>query len=119
MKQKRLNLLSWFYLGGALCSLVICVWDVIVLGLFAPAVDMTRGIGVAMVCTLGELAITALLVLIGLEMRKRFTAKTFKMMLLLFAGSLFTLIFCLLGEYVVIPPLAGMLLPAVTLLCLR
>ena len=119
MKQKRIKFLGLAYLLGALITLVICIWDVIVLGLSAPAVDMTHGIGVAMVSALSELALCALLVLIGLDMRRKFTAKTLRMGLLLIALSIFTLIMCLVGSYVVIPAILGLVLPAITLLAMR
>lgn len=119
MKQKRIKFLGLAYLLGALITLIICIWDVIVLGLFAPAVDMTHGIGVAMVSALSELALCALLVLIGLDMRRKFTAKTLRMGLLLIALSIFTLIMCLVGSYVVIPAILGLVLPAITLLAMR
>ncbi len=119
MKRKRLNILGLVYLAAALISLIICVWDVIILGLLAPAVDITGGIGVAMVCTLAELAICVLMVIIGVDMRKKFTAKTFKMSLLLAASSIFCLIFCLIGAYVVVPPILGLLLPIATILIIR
>lgn len=118
-KEQRLKILGLGYFGAALISLIICIWDVIVLGLFAPAVDMTHGIGVAMVCTLGELAGCALMVMIGLDLRKKFTAKTLKMGLLLVAISVFTLILSLVGAYVILPALFGMILPALTLLALK
>lgn len=119
MKQKRIKLLGLIYLAAAFLSLIFCVWDVIILGLFAPAVDMTHGIGVAMVCTLGELSLCALLVLMGLDMRKKFTAKTFKLGLLLVAVSIFTLIFCLAGAYIIVGPVLGLVLPIVTLLFIK
>ncbi len=119
MRQKQLKVLSLAYLAAALISFIICFWDVIFLGLFAPAVDMTHGIGVAMVCTLGEWAMTALLVLIALDLRKKFTAKTLKMGLLLIALSVFTLIFCLIGSYNVIPSILGLLLPGITVFFIR
>ncbi len=119
MRERNLKILSWIYIGAAGLSLVICVWNVIVGGLFAPAVDIRGGIGVAMVCTLAELALCALTLLIALDMRKKFTAKTFKMGLLLLGLSLFTLIFLLIGGYNILPPLFGILLPAATLFFIR
>ena len=119
MRQKGLKILFYIYPIAALITLIICIFNVIIGGLFAPAVDIRGGIGVAMVCTLAELALAALMVLIGLDMKKKFTAKTFKMSLLLVGLSLFTIILLLVGGYVVIPSLFGILLPAATLFFIR
>jgi len=119
MRQKGLKILSYVYPGAALISFIICIWNVIIKGLFAPAVDIRGGIGVAMVCTLAELGICVLMLLIGADMKKKFTAKTFKLSLLLAAASLFTIIFLLIGGYVILPPIFGLLLPVATLFFIR
>ncbi len=119
MREKKLKILSYIYLSVAAVNLIICIWNVIICGLFAPAVDIKGGIGIAMVCTLALLAQCFLLCRIGLEMRKKFTAKTFKTMLALLAVSLFSLIFLLIGQYNVIPALLGCTLPIVTLFFIK
>ena len=108
MKEKKLKILSIIHLSAALIGFMICVWNVIVCGLFAPAVDIRGGIGLAMVCTLSLLAECALLALIGLELRQKFTSKTFRMTLALLGVSLFALVFLMIGQYNVIPALLGL-----------
>ncbi|MBQ6946494.1 MAG: hypothetical protein IJN42_00455, partial [Clostridia bacterium] len=85
MRQKRMNILGLIYWAVAAVCFIICIWDVVIFGLFAPPVDIQHGIGVAMVCTLSEFALCGLMVLMGLDMRKKFTAKTFKFGLLMVA----------------------------------
>ena len=119
MREKNLKILSWIYLGGALLSLIIWVWNVVIGGLLAPAVDITRGIGLAAVLTLSELALCILMALVGWKMRQKFTKKTFQMGLALIACSLFSLLLALFGAYNVIPSLLGLALPAVTLFFIR
>ncbi len=119
MREKKLKILSIIYLSAAFINLVICVWNVIIRGLFAPAVDIRGGIGVAMVCALAVLIQCVLLGRIGLELRQKFTAKTFKMTLALLGISLFSLMFLMIGQYVVIPALLGTALPIVTLFFIK
>lgn len=119
MRAKKIKILSNIYLVSALLSFIICVWNVIICGLFAPAVDIRGGVGVAMVCTLALLIVCGLMALIGLDMRKKFTAKTFKYTLGLAASALFSLIFLLIGGYNVIPALLGLALPGVTLFFIK
>lgn len=119
MRQKGLKILSYVYLSAAAISFIICMWNVIINGLFAPAVDIRGGIGVAMVCALAGLALSALLLLIGLDMRKKFTAKTFKKGLWLLGLSLFSLIFLLIGGYNILPSIFGLTLPIATLFFIR
>lgn len=115
MKLKRLKILGFVYWGAALCSFLICIFDVIVGGLFADAYDIKGGIGVAMLCVVLELLLAGGQGLLGRKLLQRDFKFALQKGLLLAGAGLFTLIFNLVGGYIVIPALVSIILPAVGL----
>lgn len=119
MKKKRLKILGFVYWAAALVSVVICLFDVIIGGLFAPAVDIKGGIGVALLCVLLGLALTVFDAMLGRKLLQKDYKFALQKGLWLIALSVFTFIFDLIGGYIVIPALLGVILPAIGILLIR
>ncbi len=118
MKKKLFKLLNVLYLLGAFISLFFCIWDAIMNGLFASATDITGGIGVAMVLTVLLLAQSILFLLTALNLKK-LNKLAFQQSFILFAVSVVALIFAWIGNYFIIAPLIGILLPIGLLYCMK
>lgn len=118
MKRKILEYLHFAFFASALISLIICIWDVIIGGLFVPATDITHGLGLALSCSVCGLAVTVFQLFSGIRLSKKLKSvlKTATVLMIL---SLIDLILCLVGGYNVIPALLGIVLPIVMLYCLK
>lgn len=120
MREKQKKIISYIFFAAAAVILGICIWDVCICGLFAPAVDITHGVGVAAVCAVFQLSQIILFVLIGLDIcRDRANRATFQNGLLLVLVSILTLIFSIWGQYFILPALFGIVFPIATAIILR
>ena len=120
MREKQKKIISYIFFAAAVVILGICIWDVCVCGLFAPAVDITHGVGVAAVCAVCQLSQTVLFVLLGLDIcLNRTSRSTFQNGLLLVVVSILTLVFSIWGQYFILPALLGIALPIATVIILR
>ncbi|MBR5783357.1 MAG: hypothetical protein IKY33_03945 [Clostridia bacterium] len=119
MNDNKIKTMSTIYFAAALAVLIFCVVDVCIYGLFAPAVDITHGVGVAAICVVCQLAQVAMFIILGLDMLRQITKQTVQTGLLLIIVSLLTLVFCLWGSYIIVPALIGIILPIVTVFVLR
>ena len=120
MKEKRLKILSIVYFSAAVITAVICLWNVVLDGLFADTNDMVHGIGVIAVCVVAQFACAALMYIIARDCKRlTFSSKTLKRGLWLLAVGLFALIFTLIGQFFIIGPLLALALPILSVLYLR
>ncbi len=120
MKEKRLKILSIVYFAAAVITAMLCLWDVVLDGLFADTNDMVHGIGVICVCVVAQFACAALLYLIARDCKRLiFSSHTLKLGLALIAVGLFALIFTLWGQFIVIGPLLSLILPILSVVYFR